>query len=32
MVRRLYLAWRLHTGLRYSWRVAWYKAAQGQAL
>jgi len=28
MARRLYLAWRLHSGLQYSWRLAWYKAAQ----
>ena len=32
MPRRLYLAWRLHTGLHYSWRLAWYKAATGQGL
>jgi hypothetical protein len=32
MARRLYLAWRLHTELRYSWRLAWYKAVQMQAL
>jgi len=24
---RLYLAWRLHIGLHYPWRLAWYKAA-----
>ncbi len=32
MVRRVYLAWRLHTGLNYSWRLAWHKAAYGRAL
>ena len=32
MLRRLYLAWRLHRGLRYSWHLAWYKAAQVQVL
>lgn len=32
MVRRLYIAWRLYTGLNYSWRLAWYKAAHQQAL
>jgi hypothetical protein len=32
MARRLYLAWRLHTGLHCSWRMAWYKAAYAQAL
>lgn len=32
MARRLYLAWRLHSGLHYSWRLAWYKAAGAQNL
>jgi hypothetical protein len=32
MARRLYLAWRLHTGLHYPWRLAWYKAAHEQGL
>lgn len=27
MPRRLYFALRLYFGLRYSWRLAWYKAA-----
>lgn len=27
MLRRLYLAWRLYSGLHYSWHVAWHKAA-----
>jgi hypothetical protein len=31
MIRRLYLAWRLHSGLHYSWRLAWHKATQHQA-
>jgi len=30
MARRLYLAWRFHSGLHYPWRVAWYKAAHRQ--
>jgi hypothetical protein len=32
MARRLYLAWRLRTGLHYSWRLAWHKAAYAQNL
>jgi len=32
MFRKLYLAWRLHIGLNYSWRLAWYKAAHQRAL
>ncbi len=32
MVRKLYLAWRLHSDLHYSWRLAWYKAAHGQVV
>ena len=32
MPRRIYLAWRLYTGLDYSWRLAWHKAAYQQAL
>ncbi len=32
MFRRLYLALRMYTGLNYSWRLAWYKAAYQQAL
>lgn len=32
MSRRLYLAWRLHVGLKYPWRLAWHKAAYQQAL
>jgi len=27
MYRRLFLAWRLYSGLNYSWRLAWHKAA-----
>jgi hypothetical protein len=27
MFRRLYLAWRLYTRLKYSWHVAWHKTA-----
>ena len=27
MLSRLYVAWRLYTGLNYSWRLAWHKAA-----
>jgi hypothetical protein len=27
MLRRLYLAWRFYSGLSYSWRLAWHKAA-----
>jgi hypothetical protein len=27
MFRRIYIAWRLYTGLNYSWRLAWLKAA-----
>jgi len=27
MPRRLYLAWRLYSGLNYSWRLAWHKSA-----
>ena len=30
MARKLYLAWRLHCGLHYSWRLAWYKAVHEQ--
>ena len=32
MARKLYLTWRLYSGLHYSWRLAWYKAAHDQAL
>ena len=32
MARRLYLAWRLHISLHYSWRLAWYKAAYERGL
>ena len=32
MARKLYLAWRMHTRLRYSWRLAWHKAAYQQVL
>jgi len=27
MFRRLYLAWRFYTRLKYSWHLAWKKAA-----
>ncbi len=32
MARRLYIAWRLYSGLNYSWRLAWHKAAYRQRL
>jgi len=32
MLRKLYLAWRLHIVLHYSWRLAWMKAAYHHAL
>ena len=32
MARKLYLAWRFYSGLRYPWRIAWYKAAHEQTL
>ena len=27
MPHRLYIAWRLHFGLNYPWRLAWHRAA-----
>lgn len=32
MYRRLYVAWRLHVSLNYSWRLAWLIAMSRQNL
>ena len=32
MLGRFYLAWKMYSSLHYSWRLAWYKAAQQHAL